>query len=33
LHVSPASINALYIDQGISRLLTLNYDLSFSLRS
>jgi probable phosphomutase (TIGR03848 family) len=31
LQVAPASINALYIDQGVSRLLTLNYDLSFSL--
>jgi probable phosphomutase (TIGR03848 family) len=31
LHVAPASINALYIDQGISRLLALNYELSFSL--
>ena len=28
LHAAPASINALFIDQGISRLLTLNYDLS-----
>jgi probable phosphomutase (TIGR03848 family) len=31
LNVAPASINALYIDQGVSRLLALNYDLSFSL--
>jgi broad specificity phosphatase PhoE len=28
LKVAPASINGLFIDQGISRLLTLNYDLS-----
>jgi broad specificity phosphatase PhoE len=28
LQVSPASINGLYLDQGVSRLLTLNYDLS-----
>lgn len=31
LHVAPASVSALYIDQGVSQLLTLNYDLSFSL--
>jgi probable phosphomutase (TIGR03848 family) len=31
LHVAPASINVLYIDQGVSRLLALNYELSFSL--
>ena len=31
LNVAPASINAMYIDQSVSRLLVLNYDLSFKL--
>ena len=31
LSVSPGSISALYIGEGFSRLLTLNYDLSFTL--
>jgi probable phosphoglycerate mutase len=30
LHAAPASITALYIGEGNSRLLTLNYELSFS---
>lgn len=31
LHVAPASINTLYLGPGVSRLLALNYELSFSL--